>query len=281
MDSIGTDPTASPEARFVAVFRLAALQAGSVARRLQGEVATRVKPGARTPESAALTAADLATQDLILHLLHDAFPEAAADAEEDTATAGLFPPPAPERPLIVLDPIDGTYNYARGSADYAVMGAWLRDGAYRAAVVRFPEWGEVYWAVAGEGCWRSRAGGAPERVRAGGPRDRVLVHPHLPAAWLDALRAEGFEPVVSHCSAVDATAPLSGRAAGAVSKGPHSRRRPTGLFLTLEAGGHVLFRGRPWRGEDVLGLCEPGDPIVSAADRELAERLHRIVSATP
>jgi fructose-1,6-bisphosphatase/inositol monophosphatase family enzyme len=266
------------ERRFIEVFSLAARQAGCVAQHLQAEIRAHTKEGALSPEAAALTAVDLAAQDLILLLLHDAFPEAAVDAEEETSTTALFPAAAPQRPLIVLDPIDGTLNYSRGSPDFAVMGAWLRDGAYRAALVYFPRWGELYWTREGIGCWRQRDGGEPEPVRAAGPRDRVLVHPQLPAAWLEALRAAGFVPEISHCSAVDATAPLSRRGAAAVSLGPHSRRRPTALYLTLQAGGTVLFRDRPWQGEDVIGLCGPGDPIISAADAELAEQLLRIVS---
>ena len=87
------------EKHFIEVFRLAALQAGSLARRLQGEIQPQTKKNFTTPESAALTAVDLAAQDVILHLLHQAFPEVAIDAEEETDTVHLFPPFREDRPL--------------------------------------------------------------------------------------------------------------------------------------------------------------------------------------
>ena len=73
------------ESRFIEVFRLCALQAGSVARYLQGKVTVEQKAGQGSPEAAALTAVDLATQDVILQALAAALPELAVDAEEDVA----------------------------------------------------------------------------------------------------------------------------------------------------------------------------------------------------
>src|SRR5688572_7819916 len=112
---------------FIDAFSLAARQAGAVARRLQGEVRLRQKGGS-TPESAALTAVDLATQDVILLALRRALPDVAVDAEEDTETVALFEPAAPGRALVVIDPVDGTLNYSAGSTDYAVMGSLVADG---------------------------------------------------------------------------------------------------------------------------------------------------------
>ena len=66
--------------RFIEVFGLAARQVGCVAVHLQGEISLRTKKGERTPEAEALTAVDLAAQDVILLLLHSAFPESGVDA---------------------------------------------------------------------------------------------------------------------------------------------------------------------------------------------------------
>ena len=66
-----------PEKQFIEVFRLAALQAGALARRLQGEISGETKKNFSTPEGAALTQVDLAAQDVILHLLHETFPQGA------------------------------------------------------------------------------------------------------------------------------------------------------------------------------------------------------------
>jgi fructose-1,6-bisphosphatase/inositol monophosphatase family enzyme len=272
-------PSTDPDGVFLHAFDLAARQAGAVALHLQGEVTVRQKEGETTPESAALTMVDLATQDVILLLMRDAFADVAADAEEETATRDLFPPEATGRPLVVVDPIDGSLNYTRGSDDFAVMGGWLREGGFQAALVHFPAWRRTFWGRRDGGAWVREGDGTPVPARLEAPRDRVLVTPRLPASSVARLEAAGFTVEISRCSAVDATAPLNGRAAAAVATGPSSRRRPSALFVTLCAGGSVLFAGVPWRGEDPAGRLDEGDLIVSAADAALAARVHEILSA--
>ena len=115
--------------RFTKVFRVAALQAGWIARRLQGEVCAQTKKGEKSPEGSALTSVDLAAQDVFFLLLHEAFTEVNMDAEEKTDTLRLFPDNDPGRPTIFVDPVDGTLNYIQGSPDYAVMGAWIESGS--------------------------------------------------------------------------------------------------------------------------------------------------------
>ncbi len=243
--------------RFVRVFRLAAGQAGAVALRLQENVSLRVKDGQTTEESAALTDADFASQDVVLLALLNAFPTIAMDAEEDTESAGLFPPEGNGRPVVVVDPIDGTLNYSRGSRDFAVMGAWIEDGRYRAAVVHFPAWNETYWAVEGGGCRRCRGRGAEETVRIAELPPRILVTPWVEEAVLERLARAGFEVELSRCSAVDATAPAVGRArAGVAPYGP-DRRRAVGFLLSVEAGGLVHAFGERWRGTDPKTVSGP------------------------
>jgi fructose-1,6-bisphosphatase/inositol monophosphatase family enzyme len=245
--------------RFIEVFRVAAVQAGSVARRLQGKVCLEMKRGEDSPEGAALTAVDMAAQDVILHFLHRFIPDAAIDAEEDTETVSLFPTAAPDRPLIVIDPIDGTLNYSRASADYAVMGALLLSGFYEAALIYFPARGEMFWSIRGEGCRAWKEGGPDVPVHPNPPPQRVLITPWFPRSWSKMLRSAGFEEEVSRCSAVDASVAATGRAAASVSRGRPDRRRALGYLLTLEAGGAVRFGKETWRGEDPLNL--PADRI--------------------
>lgn len=259
---------------FIEVFRLAALQAGSLARHLQGEVRPRTKEGFSTPESAALTAVDLAAQDVILYFLHDAFPHVAVDAEEETDTRDLFPPAAPGRPLIVVDPIDGSYNYARGSPDYAVMAAWLQRDRYEAAVVHLPTRRASWWARRGRGCRTRRQGGQERNVTAVDLPERVLVSPGAPPAWREALRDLGLEVEVTHCSAVDAAGPAVGRGVAAVSPQPVGRRRAIALLPSLEVGATVLIGGRPWDGTDPQRLDqEPGAPAIVADGAGRAARI--------
>lgn len=266
-----------PEEQFIEVFRLAALQAGSLARRLQGKILPQTKKNFTTPEGAALTAVDLAAQDVMLQLLHEAFPEASIDAEEETDTARLFPPIQKDRPLIIVDPIDGTLNYSRGSVDYGIMGAWFSEGLYRAALIHFPASRELYWAVRDGGCWRQREWEKPAPFNHGSLPPRVLITPSVDKTWSSRLRLAGFEVSVSRCSAVDSSAPATRRAAAAVSPGRPCRRRAIGFLLTTEAGGVVKRGERVWQGEDPLSFPTGRGPNVVAGSSELAEKIGEVL----
>lgn len=262
-------------ARFIEVFRAAALQAGAVARRLQGDIRPRSKEG-HSPESEALSAADLASQDVLLLRLADAFPHAAVDAEEDTRTVRLFPPPAPEQPVIVVDPIDGSLNYLRGTRAYAVMAAWIAEGQYLASVVYFPAWRIMYWAEAHKGCYRQHDGGAPEPAAWTHLPRRILVPPRTPQAARRRLKALGYDVKVSRCSAVDSAAPALGKAVGSAGLLAPDRRRAIGFLLAREAGGSVVFPDGPWHLEDP----EAGERKLGAhAVGDSEERARHILSA--
>jgi fructose-1,6-bisphosphatase/inositol monophosphatase family enzyme len=266
-----------PEKQFIEVFRLAALQAGSLARHLQGEIKPQTKKNFTTPEAAALTAVDLAAQDVILYLLYEAFPQVAVDTEEETDTVRLFPSFQGDRPLVIVDPIDGTLNYIKGSIDYAVMGAWFSQGLYRAALIYFPARRELYWAVRNGGCWHQREWEKPAPVRSGNLTTRVLITPSVDQTWSNRLRMGGFEVVLSRCSAVDSSAPATKRAAAALSPGRPGRRRAIGFLLTTEAGGTVMIGGREWQGEDPLTFPTGRGPNMVAYSSELAENLFQIL----
>ncbi len=260
--------------RFIDIFRLAALQAGCAASRLQNDVSLGEKAGQSSPEGAALTAVDLAAQDIILHLLHAALPEVSVDAEEDTETLGLFPSKGEGRPIIVVDPIDGTLNYARGSRDYAVMGAFVQEQRYQAVVVYFPACRKLFWARGGHGCWVQTADTPPRRVRLDGRSpSSVLVTSSFPPAWKSKLEDSGFQVGISRCSAIDASAPVNGRAAAAISMGKLGRRRAIGMLLTREAGGVVKISNRDWQGEDPLSLSDRRGPVIVAESAQTAARI--------
>ena len=73
----------------------------------------------------------------------------------------------------VVDPVDGTTNFARGLPVWGVSIALLCEGAPQVGVVNFPLLGEEFWAVRGQGAWRS---GVPIQTNAGAtPDDEQLL----------------------------------------------------------------------------------------------------------
>ncbi len=267
----------SPEEKFIEIFGLAALQGGSVTRYLQKEISLQEKPGEKTPESAALTAVDLAVQEVILRLLIRFFSDSAVDAEEDTPTVSHFMPPGNSRSLIVIDPVDGTLNYARGSDDYAVMASFIQNGFYLASLIYFPAGDEMYWAVKGKGAWYGKGEEISRLAIGESLPDLLLVSPRVGENYRQLLADVGLKIEQSHCSAVDSLAPAMARARAAVSTKKLDRRRAIGFLITKEAGGSIMVGGRPWSGEDPENL-ENVSPSLAASTTELGYSLHSIVA---
>ena len=65
------------------------------------------------------------------------------DAEEDTPSVNLFTPGNAEVTLVV-DPIDGTLQYLKGSDLYSVCLALVSGGTMLVAIAYFPRWEKLY-----------------------------------------------------------------------------------------------------------------------------------------
>ncbi len=119
-----------------------------------------------------VTAADRASEAVIVRVLRAATPNASILAEESGEHCGT----SDER--WIVDPLDGTTNYAHGYPLYCVSIAYERAGELIAGVVLAPAIGECYAAERGAG---ARCNDAPIRVSA----VRVVG---------DALVCTGFHP---------------------------------------------------------------------------------------
>lgn len=111
-----------------------------------------------------VTDADTASEAALLAWLRDRFPAAAVLAEESGASGA-------QRGLrFVVDPLDGTTNYAHGVPHFAVNVAALDDHGVVAGATLDPLRGELFTAGRGQGAWlgeeRIRTSGCAELSRA-------------------------------------------------------------------------------------------------------------------
>ena len=119
-------------------------EAGRLARRMRAtpeQLATRIKG-----PMDLLTEADLAVERLLREGLDRIDPDAAVLGEE----GGLQ---GEGRATWIVDPIDGTVNFSRGSPDWAVSIAWADAAGIGAGVIHAPDLGKTAWAVRGAGSW--------------------------------------------------------------------------------------------------------------------------------
>ncbi|MHA3025062.1 inositol monophosphatase family protein [Chromohalobacter israelensis] len=79
--------------------------------------------------------------------------------------------------LWIVDPIDGTVNFAYGHPHVAVSIAWASEGKLRLGVVHAPFLGETFTALRGEGAWLN---GEPIEASDARELDRSLVSTGFP-----------------------------------------------------------------------------------------------------
>lgn len=123
-----------------------AREAGRVLASLQSN-----RPAAMLkPDASPVTAADLASEALILAALTQAFPGVPIISEENAKShcqvaQGRF---------LLVDPLDGTRAFVAGTDDFAVLIAMVEDGVPIAGAIHAPISDESWWA--GRRCLSAR-----------------------------------------------------------------------------------------------------------------------------
>lgn len=125
------------------VARRAAVAGGDILLRSFGDVAIRQKQSHNL-----VTQADLDSEACISEMIGQAFPEHGILREESASTGTLADPH-----IWIVDPLDGTNNYAHGIPHYSVSIGYARHGQVLVGVVYDPTRGEMYAAIRGTGAW--------------------------------------------------------------------------------------------------------------------------------
>ncbi len=184
-----------------------------------------------------VTDADRASEALLVERLLSATPRAAILAEESGARGGE----SDER--WIVDPLDGTTNYAHGYPIYCVSIAYERAGVVEIGVVHAPAMRETFVAVRGAG---ARRNGAPIAVSSiGGIGEAMLCTGFHPADY--ATNARCFAAASERAQAVrrDGSAALDlaytamGRFDGFWEFGLSPWDLAAGALLVAEGGGAV------------------------------------------
>ncbi|MDG5816918.1 inositol monophosphatase family protein [Chitinispirillales bacterium ANBcel5] len=121
----------------------AAKQAGSLIKSMKGSAGVSEKA-----MNNLVTEADLSSEKLIGEMLLDRFPDSILYGEEDEKRGAID-----SDSLWLIDPLDGTNNYAHGIPVYCVSIAYAQKGDVKCAVVYDPEREELFSAVKGGGAF--------------------------------------------------------------------------------------------------------------------------------
>jgi len=127
------------------------LEVGSRIARAAGQLALQMRKGDIGTESKSdespVTLADKACEKLIVEELTKAFPEDGLLGEE-----GASREPANGRKWII-DPIDGTRDFIRGTGAWSVLIGLEEHGEVVAGFAYFPVHDKLYWAAKGQGAY--------------------------------------------------------------------------------------------------------------------------------
>lgn len=107
----------------------------------------------RKPDDSEVTATDLAIQCLIADRIRETYPDHALLGEESAGDALGLPDVAKARHVWVVDPLDGTRNFARGLPCYSTSIALLEDCVPVVGVIREHAAGLTWMAARGEGAF--------------------------------------------------------------------------------------------------------------------------------
>ena len=125
----------------------------------------------RKDDHSPVTEADHQAEALIAAGLRAATPHIQVVAEEEQA-AGREHDPAADYWLV--DPLDGTREFAAGHDEFTVNIGLVRHGAPVLGVVGVPALGELFGGIVGRGAWKRTAGGE-QAIHARLPPEAGLV----------------------------------------------------------------------------------------------------------
>ncbi len=195
-----------------------------------------------------VTDADLASEKMIIEVIKSEFPEDQFLAEESNTYSAL-----PLGRIWIIDPIDGTTNFAHGFSPFCVSIAFWVDGDAKVAVVLEVAHDEMFSAVNGEGAWlndepisvSSTSDPAKSLVATGFPYTQFdLVDPYLAVLKILMQKTHGIRR--AGAASYDLCCVAAGRVEGFYEYGLSPWDVAAGSLIIKEAGGMVT----DWKGGD-------------------------------
>jgi myo-inositol-1(or 4)-monophosphatase len=187
-----------------------------------------------------VTEADGASEKAIIEVIRSAFPDHTILAEESGLALGTDPYEW------IIDPLDGTTNYAHNLPEFTVSIAFAHEGEVAFGLILSPVFGELFCALRGQG---AELNGRPIHVSGvktvrdsllvtGFPYDLVsVIGPLMQRLETLLLAAQGVRRLGS--AALDLCYVACGRFDGFWEQNLHPWDTAAGWIIVQEAGGQV------------------------------------------
>lgn len=224
-----------------------------------------------------VTAADLAAEAALSEAAGRIFPGCLVVGEEAAAADPSLPAGLEDaETAVIIDPVDGTWNFAHGLATFGVIVSVMRGGQVVFGIHYDPLNDDWVEAGAGSGAWLGRRGRHPLRLPKRAPRALSDLFGLIPVWLFDPSRREAAITAQTRfgrtgslrCSCHEYRLLVQGSVDFLISATAKPWDHAAGMLLTQEAGGAVaMLDGSPYR----PGLSE-GTLIAAPHPAEL-ERL--------
>ncbi len=119
-----------------------------------------------------VTLADMRAEAVIVAGLRAAVPEIPVIAEEEVAAGKIT---APGEAFWLVDPLDGTREFAAGRAEFAVNIGLVRHNRVVLGAVAAPAAHEVYYGIVGVGAWKKTTAGTTAITARRAPPEGLTV----------------------------------------------------------------------------------------------------------
>jgi 3'(2'), 5'-bisphosphate nucleotidase len=126
----------------------------------------------RKTDASPVTAADHASEAIIVAGLREATPEIPVVAEEEIAAGRI---PETEGQFWLVDPLDGTKEFAAGQDEFTVNIGLVRNGRPVLGAVGVPGLGELFGGIVGKGAWKRNTNGEQAIQARTPPADGLTV----------------------------------------------------------------------------------------------------------
>jgi myo-inositol-1(or 4)-monophosphatase len=224
----------------------------------------KVRARRKTPDE-LVTSMDLRSEEIILALLRDRFPDYGVWSEESEPIAGRI------ACRWIVDPLDGTHNYYFHIPVFGISIALERDGEIDCGVVFLPVTEELYTAKRGEGAFLN---GTPVRVSERKPQEAMInvcssfLREDAIVEKIKTLKKEIFNIRSFGCAAYQLAGVAMGRLDAVIEFDEKPGDHAAGWLLVEEAGGRFTgLDGSPFT------IGQPAYVASSGAFHEMLTRL--------
>ena len=222
-----------------------------------------------------VTIADTEAEEMLAGLLSAAYPDTLVIGEElvsrDPAALDVL---LGDRPVWVIDPVDGTLNFSEGIPVFGTILAYVAGGEIRGGWLHDPINDVTVAAVLGGGAW---SGGRRLEADRATPLSRAVGSAYWTARdWLEpdpVLAASGIVGEIRNhrCSALDYIDLALGRRQFVLSQGSKPWDHAAGVLVSREIGGAASFLdGADY---DVMRL---DGRVLAAASRESLDAIRAV-----